>query len=276
MAASSTRPRYVAPARSTARCARSNSRSPAPRRAATSTPSPPAGANTRLLIVDHLTPGTALILPLAEIAARVPRPRRAGAGRRRARARQHRRRHRLVRRRLVRRQPAQVGVGAAQCGPAVGRQEHQTYLHPTVISWGLDHGIAAEFDLLGTRDPVALPHRTVRDRFDERVRRRRGRGSDLSPTTTTWRGGPASTWPIGGARVHHARGDDRLDGQRAPACRVRVDRDDAERVRAASRPKASRSALRRPDELTTRISAQIYCDRTDIERLGDAVVKLPM
>ena len=29
------------------------------------------------------------------------------------------------------------------------------------------------------------------------------------------------------------------------------------------------------DELTTRVSAQIYCDRADIERLGDAVVKLP-
>ncbi|MEO8505341.1 MAG: aminotransferase class V-fold PLP-dependent enzyme [Acidobacteriota bacterium] len=30
---------------------------------------------------------------------------------------------------------------------------HQATLHPTVISWGLDEGIATEFDLVGTRDP---------------------------------------------------------------------------------------------------------------------------
>ncbi len=28
-------------------------------------------------------------------------------------------------------------------------------IHPTVISWGLDQGLSAEFDLLGTRDPSA-------------------------------------------------------------------------------------------------------------------------
>ncbi len=32
--------------------------------------------------------------------------------------------------------------------------EHQAVLHPTVISWGYLNGIAAEFDLLGTRDPT--------------------------------------------------------------------------------------------------------------------------
>ena len=31
--------------------------------------------------------------------------------------------------------------------------EHQATLHPPVISWGLDNGMAAEFDLVGTRDP---------------------------------------------------------------------------------------------------------------------------
>ena len=80
------------------------------------------GERTRVLIVDHLTPGSA-----SDPAARgdrraVPRTWRVGAGRRRARARQHRRRHRVVRRRLVRGQPAQVGVGAAQRRPVVGRQ----------------------------------------------------------------------------------------------------------------------------------------------------------
>ena len=78
------------------------------------------GPRTRLLIVDHLTPGTALVLPLAEIAGAVPRAWRAGVRRRGTRARQHRRRHRRPGGRLVCRQPAQVGVGAAQCRPAVG------------------------------------------------------------------------------------------------------------------------------------------------------------
>jgi isopenicillin-N epimerase len=33
--------------------------------------------------------------------------------------------------------------------------ERQASLHPTVISWGLDQGFTAEFDMLGTRDPSA-------------------------------------------------------------------------------------------------------------------------
>ena len=80
-------------------------------------------------------------------------------------------------------------------------KEHQSYLHPTVISWGLDHGIAAEFDLLGHPRSIPLPRRAVRDRADERVRRRRGCGGASIATTTSWRGGPASTSPTGGARA---------------------------------------------------------------------------
>lgn len=33
--------------------------------------------------------------------------------------------------------------------------QHHAHVHPTVISWGWRHGLAAEFDLLGTRDPSA-------------------------------------------------------------------------------------------------------------------------
>ena len=51
--------------------------------------------------------------------------------------------------------------------------------------------------------------------------------------------------------------------------------DDAERLRAALEAEAIEVPIyAAPGELTTRISAQIYCDRADIERLGDAVVKL--
>ncbi len=37
--------------------------------------------------------------------------------------------------------------------------EQQAVLHPAVISWGLDQGYVAEFDLVGTRDPT--PHLTA-------------------------------------------------------------------------------------------------------------------
>ena len=84
-------------------------------------------------------------------------------------------------------------------------KQHQGYLHPTVISWGLDHGIAAEFDLLGTRDPSPLPDRAVRDRAAERVRRRRRASPRSTATTTISRGGPGSTSPIGGAPASRRR-----------------------------------------------------------------------
>src|SRR6202007_1679998 len=42
------------------------------------------------------------------------------------------------------------------CGILCDERERQAALPPTVISWGLDQGLAAEFDLLGTRDPS--PH----------------------------------------------------------------------------------------------------------------------
>ena len=48
----------------------------------------------------------------------------------------------------------------------------QQHLQPTVISWGLDHGMAAEFDLRRHPRPVAVAHRAVRDRADARARAR--------------------------------------------------------------------------------------------------------
>jgi isopenicillin-N epimerase len=114
------------------------------------------GPRTRLAIVDHITSESALLLPLAEIAA-------------------------ACRARGV----AVVADGAHAPGaialdiPSLGVDwyvanlhkwayaprssgilwappERQAGLHPPVISWGLDQGFAAEFDLVGTRDPS--PH----------------------------------------------------------------------------------------------------------------------
>ena len=114
------------------------------------------GPRTRLAIIDHITSQSALIMPLADIAAEC-----------RARG------------------VAVLADGAHAPGaipldiPSLGvdwyvanlhkwmwvprssgilwaSAERQPELHPPVISWGLDQGFTAEFDLPGTRDPS--PH----------------------------------------------------------------------------------------------------------------------
>ena len=109
---------------------------------------------TRIVVADHVTSESAYVMPVAEIA-------------RRARARgipvlvdgAH--------------APGAVSVDIAalgvdwytanmhkwamaprSCGVlwvSPGRQEG---LHPPVVSWGLDKGMTAEFDWVGTRDPT--------------------------------------------------------------------------------------------------------------------------
>lgn len=111
-------------------------------------------SRTRLVLIDHISSGTALIWPVAEIA-------------RRARARGI----------AVLVDGAHAPGAIALDIPSLGvdwyvanlhkwamaprssaflwaaRHRHAD-LHPTVISWGYGQGIAAEFDLVGTRDPT--------------------------------------------------------------------------------------------------------------------------
>lgn len=108
---------------------------------------------TRVLVVDHLTADTALVLPLADIATAAH--------------------DRGV---LVLADGAHVpgnvpldieslsvdwytanlhkwAWAPRSCGVLWTSPAQQHHLKPTVITWGLDHGMAAEFDLAGTRDP---------------------------------------------------------------------------------------------------------------------------
>lgn len=113
------------------------------------------GPKTRLAVIDHITSQSALILPVAEIAMQCHA-----------------------------RGVAVLADGAHAPGaisfdiPSLGVDwyvanlhkwmwtprssgilwappERQQDLHPAVISWGLDQGFTAEFDLPGTRDPSA-------------------------------------------------------------------------------------------------------------------------
>jgi len=111
------------------------------------------GPRTRLLLVDHITSTSALVLPLAEIAAAAKRKGVAV---------------------LVDGAHAPGAIPVAldslgvdwysgnlhkwawsprSCGVLWAAPDRQAGLHPPVISWGLDQGLAAEFDWVGTRDP---------------------------------------------------------------------------------------------------------------------------
>jgi isopenicillin-N epimerase len=113
------------------------------------------GPRTRLVLVDHITSESALIVPVAEIASRC----------------------------RAQRVPVLVDGAHApgvlpldipalgvdfytanlhkwahaprSCGFLWAAPAQQPLLHPPVISWGLDQGFVEEFDWVGTRDPSA-------------------------------------------------------------------------------------------------------------------------
>ena len=113
------------------------------------------GPRTRLAIVDHITSESALILPVLEIAARchtrgvpvlVDGAHAPGA--------------------IALDVPAlgadwyaanlhKWAFSPRSCGFLWAAAERQAEIHPPVISWGLDQGWTAEFDWVGTRDPSA-------------------------------------------------------------------------------------------------------------------------
>lgn len=226
---------------------------------------------TRLVVIDHLTATTALVLPLADIAATCHE---RGA--------------------LVFADGAHVPGNIAldieslgvdwyaanlhkwawaprSCGILWTAPRQQPHLKPTVISWGLDHGMAAEFDLAGTRDPSAW----LSSPFAIELLREHGLDDlyaynhDLvwwaaQHVSDAW--GTAFTTPetMIGAMASVLL-PERLDNTADAALRYqrRLDEQDIEIPIHST-----------PDGLRARISAQIYCDRADITRLADAVAAL--
>jgi isopenicillin-N epimerase len=224
---------------------------------------------TRLAIVDHITSESGLIMPLAEIA-----------------------------RALKARGVAVLADGAHAPGsipldvPALGvdwytanlhkwawtprnsgflwaAPERQRGLHPAVISWGLDQGFTAEFDMPGTRDPsahLAAPAALALLRA-EGIEAVQGYNHALA-----WQGAQllAERWGVTLATP------EALIGTMATVPlphSLGAARDDAARLRDAllfqDRIEVQVHSFR--DRLYARISAQIYNELSDVERLASAV-----
>ena len=227
------------------------------------------GPRTRIAIVDHISSESALLFPLADIAARC-----------RARG-------------------VAVLVDGAHAPGAIpldldalgvdwyignlhkwawtprsqgilwAAPERRDRVHPTVISWGYEQGLTAEFDLPGTRDPscaLAAPTAIayMRELGVEKVQ---AYNHDLA-----WRAG----------RLLTERWGTRLDTPESMIGTMitvplppsaGASRDDAARLRlellTRERIEIQLHAWR--GRLWVRVSAQIYNDLSDVERLAEAV-----
>jgi isopenicillin-N epimerase len=228
-------------------------------------------ARTRLVVVDHITSTTALLLPLVEIAAACHA---AGA--------------------LVLADGAHVpgqiplDIGALgvdwyaanlhkwawaprSCGFLWTAPEHRPHLRPAVISWGLDKGLAAEFDLPGTHNPTAF----LTAPFAIGMLQEYGSAAvyDYNHELAWWAGQAlADAWGTPFSTP---------EAMLAAMVTVQLPRslggtaDDAARVFAA----LEAAGIEAPvyalgTHLETRVSAQIYCDRADVDRLVDTVLAL--
>lgn len=226
---------------------------------------------TRLAVVDHITSLTALVFPVARITA-------------------------LFRERGVAvlvdgahapgAIPLDIPVLGADwytgnlhkwawaprsCGFLWAAPSRQGGLHPPAVSWGLDKGFVHEFDWTGTRDPssyLAAPAAIdlMREWGEEKVRSYNQRLSLEAVRLLARRWGTEPVVP---------------EGMLATMAVVPLPRtlpataDAAAGLRHAvlveDRIEAQIHAWK--DRLWTRVSAQIYNDMSDVERLADAVLR---
>jgi isopenicillin-N epimerase len=226
------------------------------------------GPRTRLVILDHITSATAVVMPLEPLIAAC---RAIGA---------------LV---LVdgAHGPGQVTVEldelgadfytgnchkwlAAPKGAAFlwARREHQPWLHPPVVSHGLGKGFTAEFDWTGTRDPssyLAVPAAlSFRQNFgDSRIKARNralaaAAGAELADAWKTRVGAPASL--TGSMQMIRLP----MDSGNPPEIRLKL----WEQHRIDVPVNALAGGL------WVRISAQLYNEPDDYRRLAKAVPQL--
>ena len=155
------------------------------------------------------------------------------------------------------------------CGVLWATPECQVDLHPPVISWGLDQGFTHEFDWAGTRDPTPALAAPVGLAFMQELGLDAVRGYNHA---LAWEGARllADRWgtrltmtepwigTMATVALPQAAGSTAED-----AARLR------DRLLFEDRIEVQLHELR--GRLMTRISAQIYNQRTDIEQLAAAV-----
>jgi isopenicillin-N epimerase len=155
------------------------------------------------------------------------------------------------------------------CGILWAAPERQPGLHPPVISWGLDRGFTAEFDWIGTRDPSAALAAPAGIGLLEEAGALAVREYDHR---LAWEAGAllAERW---GTRLP------------APEAMIATMITLPLPVRFGATPEAAASVRDRlllehrievqvhawREALWARVSAQIYNDMGDVERLADAV-----
>lgn len=226
-------------------------------------------SRTRLAILDHITSDTALVLPVAALTA------------------------------LCRERGVKVMIDGAHAPgmleldiPALGADWYtgnlhkwlfaprgcavlwaaeaaQRELHPAVVSWGLDSGFTAEFDWTGTRDPSACLAAPAGIAFLERLdpAAARAYNHDLvrdaaAMLAQRWGGEPGAPETMTGSMAMVA----------LPP-RAGADKAEAERLRDGllfeARIEVPVMAWR--DRLWLRLSAQVYNEMEDFERLAAAI-----
>ncbi|MBI5169259.1 MAG: aminotransferase class V-fold PLP-dependent enzyme [Candidatus Eisenbacteria bacterium] len=227
------------------------------------------GARTRLLIVDHVTSGSALVLPIERVVAE-------------------------CRRRDV---PVLVdgahvpgampldietigadwyvanlhkwGMAPRSCGFLWAPPHRQSGLHPPVVSWGLDTGFTREFDWMGTRDPSPWLAAPAGFEFLESL------GLDA-----LWKWNHMLAW--GGAHVMAARWGTAFEASESMiGCMATVplpasagsSPEDAQRLRDALlfEERIEVPVLCRDGGLWIRVCAQAYNEPREYERLAEAV-----
>jgi isopenicillin-N epimerase len=223
----------------------------------------------RIAIVDHITSETALLLPLEAIAQLCHA---AGA---------------LV---LVdgAHAPGQIQLDLPKtgadwyvgnlhkwmfvprgCGVLWTSKERQAEVHAPVISWGLDQGMAAEFDWPGTRDWTGALAAPAALRF---IDERGGLGpvhDYIQPLARQAASALAARWqgPL------HAPASMTAAMALAPLPPVATpDKPTADRLRAAllDRHDIEVPVIARAERLWFRLSTQIYNEMSDVDRLAEA------
>jgi len=232
------------------------------------------GPRTRLLVVDHLTSHSALVLPLAEIAA-VARERGVAVFADGAHV------------------PGNIAVDIATLGvdwyaanlhkwalaPRSSgflwvAEARRAATRPLVASWGLDNGLAAEFDHPGTRDPtpfLAAPYALE-------LLAELGGGS----AEGVYRYNHELAWWAGAhlaerLAVPFETPEEMIGAMvtvQLPSA-LGTSETDAAAIRAAlAARKIEAPVFEAGDGLGVRVCAQVYCTREDVERLAAALVEL--